>query len=62
MTFIPTQCGFIRPEGSEKLFTSHLPKLSQPETVPSGATSGSDCPEQRRSEQLAMFRITAEMI
>src|SRR5215475_15015328 len=44
----------------QETVTRHLPKLSQPVTVPSRTTSGTDCPGQRRLEQIAMFYITAE--
>jgi hypothetical protein len=44
----------------QKTATRHLPKLSQSETVLSRASAGADCREQRRSEQIAMFYITAE--
>ena len=42
-----------------KTVTRHLPELSQLGTVPSPAKSGTNRPRQRRSEQLAMFYITA---
>jgi hypothetical protein len=40
--------------------TRHLSELSLPGTALSSAGSGVDVQERRRSEQLAMFRITAE--
>src|SRR5208337_2829035 len=43
-----------------KTVTRYLPKLSQPGTALFRASFGTDFPGQRRSEQLAMFRITSE--
>jgi hypothetical protein len=45
----------------QKAVTRHLPKLSQLATVLSRASAGTDCRELRRSEQIAMFYITAEI-
>jgi hypothetical protein len=61
MKYIPTETGFMRLEDSERLVTGHLPKLSLLGAAPSRANSGTDCPGHRRSEQLAMFRITARI-
>jgi len=43
-----------------KTLTRHLPELSQPGTVLSRTASRTDRTGRRRSEQLAMFRITTE--
>ena len=43
-----------------KTLTRHLPELSQPGTVPSRTAPRTDRTGRRRSEQLTMFRITAE--
>ena len=43
-----------------KTVTSYLPKLPHPGTALYRASFGTNFPEQRRSEQLAMFRITSE--
>jgi hypothetical protein len=43
-----------------KTVTRYLPKLPKPGTALFRAASGTNGPGQRTSEQLAMFRITAE--
>ena len=59
MTFIPTQSGFMNLEDSEKLLRAIFPNYPSLEPRYRRAKSGTDCPGQRRSEQLAMFYITA---
>jgi hypothetical protein len=59
VTFIRMQSGFMGPEDFRNYYAPSS-QSSRPASVPCRATSGTDYPGQRRSEQLAMFRISAK--